>query len=49
MLLQTFDDEAAELDLNDEREKAMLEGFETWKEKRNRSEWLAGGFSLFCV
>ncbi len=26
----------------------MREGFETWKEKRDRSEWLAGGFSLFA-
>ncbi len=41
--------------MNDPRERAMLEGFETWKQKRNdskgrqkSSDWLKGGFSLFA-
>ncbi|MGZ4918870.1 MAG: hypothetical protein ACXV6L_01530 [Halobacteriota archaeon] len=47
LLLETLDDEAAQLNLHDERERAMFEGFEIWKTKRDRSEWLAGGFHLF--
>lgn len=47
-LIKGFDDEIATLDAEDPEERALIDGVEIWRQKRNRSEWLSAGFYLFA-